>query len=285
MYVKYRVGGGSQTNIGANTITNFGNINISITGPDSSTNAIVQSSLTVTNITPAIGGGDAPSIEEIRNYISYNFASQDRAVTLNDYKAILLGMPSKFGTPSRVGVRQNQNKIEINPISYDSTGAFSGQITSVILDNIATYLSEYRMINDYVIVNPGQVIDLGFEISVVVDSTSQLSTITQIIQNVSDEFTQSTQQMGQSYYVFNLTKAISNIQGVLNVNYIKAFNKTSVGYSSDVIDQNILDTTTGEIDLSSGIINCDANQILQVRNPGVDIVVIPIVSNQITSLV
>jgi len=285
MYVKYRVGGGSSSNVGANVITSFGYLNITLNGPDAQLNGIVQGSLTVTNITPAVGGGEAPSIEELRNYISYNFAAQNRAVTLNDYKAILLGMPSKFGTPARVGVRQNQNKIEVNPITVDSSGAFDSQITSVILENIATYLSEYRMINDYVVVKPGEVVDLGFEISVVVDSTSQLSTVTQIISAVTNEFVSTNRQMGQSYYVYNLNKIISQIQGVLNLNYIKVFNETTSGYSQNTINQNILDTSTGEIDITTGILNCDENQILQLRNPNSDIVVIPVVSTPIRTLI
>ena len=284
MYVKYRVGGGTQTNVGASVIDSFGYLNIQLNGPDASLNAIVQGSLTVTNITPAIGGGDAPSIEELRNYISYNFAAQERAVTLKDYKAILLGMPSIFGTPSRVGVRQNQNKIEINPITIGTTGAFENQVTSVIMDNIATYLSEFRMANDYVLVSPGEVVDLGFEVSVLIDSANQLTTITQIIQRISDEFAATKRQMGQSYYVFNLIKAISAIQGVLNLTYIKVFNKTTIGYSQNTINQNIVDTITGEVDISSGIINCDENQILQLRNPNTDIVVIPVVSSPIRTI-
>jgi hypothetical protein len=285
MYVKYRVGGGSSSNVGANVITSFGYLNITLNGPDAQLNGIVQGSLTVTNITPAVGGGEAPSIEELRNYISYNFAAQNRAVTLNDYKAILLGMPSNFGTPARVGVRQNQNKIEVNPITVDSSGAFDSQITSVILENIATYLSEYRMINDYVVVKPGEVVDLSFEISVVVDSTSQLSTVTQIISAVTNEFVSTNRQMGQSYYVYNLNKIISQIQGVLNLNYIKVFNITTSGYSQNTINQNILDTSTGEIDITTGILNCDENQILQLRNPNSDIVVIPVVSTPIRTLI
>jgi len=285
MYIKYRVGGGTATNIGANVIDTFGYMNIALNGPDTTLNAIVQGSLTVTNITPAIGGGEAPSIEELRNYIAYNFAAQDRAVTLNDYKAILLGMPSKFGTPARVGVRQNMNKIEINPITMGASGAFDSQVTSVIMENIATYLSEYRMINDYVVVAPGEVIDLGFEISVLIDQNSQLSTITQIIQSVTNEFLASKRQMGQSYYIFNLIKIISAIQGVLNITYIKVFNKTSVGYSQNTINQSLFDTVTGEIDLSSGVINCDENQILQLRNPNTDIVVIPVASTPIRTLI
>jgi hypothetical protein len=82
-----------------------------------------------------------------------------------------------------------------------------------------------------------------------------------------------------------LNKIISQIQGVLNLNYIKVFNKTTSGYSQNTINQNILDTSTGEIDITTGILNCDENQILQLRNPNSDIVVIPVVSTPIRTLI
>jgi hypothetical protein len=285
MYVKYRIGGGTSTNVGVNVINSFGFVNVTLNGPDAVMNGLVQNSLTVTNITPAVGGSDAPSIEELRNYISYNFASQNRAVTLNDYKAILLGMSSKFGSPARVGVTQNQNKVNINALTIDTSGKYQSDITSVIMSNIATYVSEYRMINDYVLVKPGEVIDLGFEISALIDQNSQLSTITQIIQTITNEFSSTKRQMGQSYYIFNLIKSISTIPGVLNMNYLKVFNKTGAGYSSNVINQTIVNTNTNEIDITSGIINCEPNQILQLRNPDVDITVIPVTSTIVNTLI
>lgn len=285
MYIKYRIGGGTKTNIGVNVINTFGYKNITINGSDNTLNNLVQNSLTVTNITPAIGGADAPSIEELRNYISYNFASQNRAVTLNDYKAILLGMPAQFGSPARVGVTQNQNKIEINTLTIDSSNTFQNQITSVIMENIATYLSEYKMINDYVLIKAGEVIDLAFEISATIDQKNILSSTTQIIQVISKEFSTSNRHMGQSYYIFNLIKLISSVPGVLNVNYLKVFNKIDNGYSQNIINQTILNTNTNEVDISSGIINCEANQILQLRNPSLDIVVIPVPATTIKTLI
>ena len=284
MYVKYRVGGGADTNIGNGVITDFGTQFIQLNGPDAQTNAIVKGSLTVTNITPAVGGGDAPSIEELRNYISYNFAAQQRAVTLNDYKATLMGMPSQFGTPSRVGVLQNKNKVEINVITTDSDGSFQNIASSALMDNIATYLSEFRMINDYVLVKPGEVIDLGIEISVLVDQGNQVDTVTQTIQTIKNSFNPSKLQMGQSFYIGTLIKAITGTPGILHLNYIKIFNKVGGAYSNNIISQNIVDVTTNEVDITSGLIACKTNQILQLRNPDTDIVIIPIVSTPIRAI-
>jgi hypothetical protein len=89
LFVRYRVGGGKDSNLGVNVITNVDDVEFNVSGPVASVNSQVVGSLRVVNITPAVGGADAPTIEEIRNMVSYNFAAQNRAVTLNDYKSLI----------------------------------------------------------------------------------------------------------------------------------------------------------------------------------------------------
>lgn len=277
LYIKYRVGGGSGTNVGVGTINTVGQVAVKLNGPDATTNAIVQGSLTVTNVVPAIGGNDAPSIEELRHYIGYNFAAQERAVTLNDYKTIMLGMPSKFGIPTKVAVTQSQNKVNVALLTTDTNGFLSELVSSIIMENVASYLSRYRMLNDYVIVKPAQVIDLGFEVSVTVNAGSQVNVVSAIASAISDEFASSNQDLGKSYLIGNLVRLITQINGVLNVNYIKVYNKVGGEYSSSSIDSSlILDPTTNEIDVSSGAIKIGAEQILQLKDAQNDIRVVPV---------
>ena len=277
IYIKYRIGGGSGTNVGVGTITNVGQVAMKINGPNPQINSIVQGSLSITNVTPAIGGNDAPSIEELRNYIAYNFAAQNRAVTLNDYKAIILGMPSKYGVPSKTSVTQIQNKIHVGVLTNDINGKLTEGVSSIILQNLSNYLSRYRMINDTVVVKPAQIINLGFEISILVDSGSQISAVSNITTILKSEFDQTNLQLGQSYLMGNLIKKITQVPGVLNVSYIKAFNKVGGEYSSSSLDNlQILNTNTNEIDLTNGAINVSGEQILQLKFPETDIVIIPV---------
>ena len=100
IFVEYRVGGGKSSNVGAGAINSLGIIDFVVSGPSPQINQNVAASLSVTNITSAIGGADQMSVEEIRNYISFNFAAQNRAVTVNDYLSKLRLMPSAFGRTS-----------------------------------------------------------------------------------------------------------------------------------------------------------------------------------------
>jgi hypothetical protein len=276
MYIKYRVGGGVDSNVGLgiiNTVTNAVMVN---RGPNAQTVASIQSSLRCINTTPAVGGAEAPTIEELRYYIGYNFAAQNRAVTLEDYKTLVTLMPSIFGSPARVGVMQDQNKIVIHLLSYDQNGNLDNSISSVLMDNIATYLSEYRMFNDYVQIQPGEVIDIAIQASVLMSQDNYLNTVAAIIANVSDLFTSSTMVMGQSMYTGAIMQAINNTSGVLNVTSLSIVNMVGGNYSSNTTSQPLSDVTNNIIDTSDGIIYVDENQVLQLRFPTTDIIITPI---------
>lgn len=85
LFVRYRTGGGSSSNIGATVLTQLGSYNLHVNGSNQVYNQTVQRSLQVNNPIPAIGGNDGLSVEQIRQLIKYNFSSQERDVSLTDY--------------------------------------------------------------------------------------------------------------------------------------------------------------------------------------------------------
>ncbi len=113
MFVKYRVGGGADSNIGPNVLKSLGEVFMITTGEDSVINENVRNSLVVNNPIPAIGGKEQPSLNEIRNLVKYNFSAQERCVTIKDYLSRITLMPGKFGIPFRTGVWEQRNKINI----------------------------------------------------------------------------------------------------------------------------------------------------------------------------
>ena len=150
LFIQYRVGGGLESNVGVNVINTVGNVLFDVNGASSEIANAVRNSIQCTNVTAAIGGANPPSVEEVRNLVTFNFSSQNRAVTIPDYKARIALMPGEFGTPFRCGVFEEQNKIKIYTVGLDSKGRLSNQSTTTLQNNIATYLSDYRMINDYI---------------------------------------------------------------------------------------------------------------------------------------
>ena len=272
LFVKYRIGGGKDSNLGVNVITGIDTVEFNINGPLSSTNTQVEQSLRVTNVTPAVGGADQPTIEEIRNMISYNFAAQNRAVTLNDYKSLIETMPSTYGAPAKVNVMEENNKIRIKLLSYDERGNLTDTVSNTLKNNILSYLSEYRMINDYLDIVSGEVIDLGLEVDIFIDKNeSQTDVIKSTIEWIIEFFRIEKRKMGDPLMVGQLSKTIGNISGVENVVEIKVFNKTGGEYSSAQVAQPYKDTLTKEIRQSDNVVFMKNNQIFQIRFPNKDI--------------
>jgi len=251
MFVQYRVGGGANTNLGSNTLKTVNLVDMFVNGSDNSVNNLVKRSLTVNNPVPALGGRDEPSVDEIRNLVRYNFASQNRAVTIKDYQARISLMPGEFGVPFRSGVFEEQNKILVYILGLDGSGKLTNTSTSTLKNNISDYLADYRMINDYVVIGDGQIVNLGFEFDLLVEKeypTSQI--ISNVITTVTDFMDIHKRHMGENIYLGPLIESVNNVGGVTNVMDIRIFNKVGNGkYSLNEIEQPYLDEDTKQIDL------------------------------------
>jgi hypothetical protein len=272
LFIQYRVGGGLSTNMGVNVINQIGTVSFFVNGPSEATNTAVIGSLICNNVTAAIGGANAPTTEEVRNFVSFNFAAQKRAVTIQDYEALLRNMPAQFGAPAKVSITENNNKIEIKLLSYDSSGSLTSIVSNTLMQNIANYLSNYRMMNDYISVMSAEVIDLSINVSVVLQATQNSGQIiSDIINNVSNYFNPLSRQMGQNVYLSELKSIIQSQNGVITVTGIDVFNNVGGQYSSSQTSMAYLDSETKQIQPVDDTIFAEPSQIYQIRYPNKDI--------------
>jgi len=272
LFVQYRVGGGLATNLGVNVINQVGTVSFFVNGPSQQTNSSVINSLRCTNPIAAIGGANAPNVEEVRNYVTYNFAAQKRAVTVNDYEAILRTMPSQFGAPAKVSITENNNKIQINLLSYDTSGKLTPLVSNTLRQNVATYLSNYRMMNDYVVVGSAEVIDLAVEVFVVLDASQNSGQIvTDVVNKIGDYFNPQVRQLGQNVYLSELKSIIQNQNGVITVTEMVVENKVGTQYSSSQTSMAYADPELKIIRPVDDTIFAEPNQVYQIRYPQKDI--------------
>jgi hypothetical protein len=273
MFISYRVGGGAAANLGPNVLNTINTVNMTVNGNNQNINNSVRNSLTVNNPLPAIGGRDEPSVEEIRNMVRYNFSSQNRAVTIKDYQVRIGMMPGEFGVPFRVGVLENQNKISAYILSLDASGKLLNQSTSTLKENIATYLSNYRMINDYVEVRDGKVINIAVDCGIFIDKQyPQSQIISQVIQNIQSYMDIKNFEMGETIYISQLIENINNVGGVLNVIDLKLFNKVGGNYSLNEISQPLIDAETREINVSQNYaLIGDPVSLFEIKFPSIDV--------------
>lgn len=272
LFIKYRTGGGSRTNVGANILTSVTDINMIVNGVNTTKNLKVKSSLKVNNPLPALGGRDELSVEEIRNLIKYNFASQNRCITLKDYYSRIRLMSGNFGSPYRAAVAKNDNKIEVIICGIDESGKLTNNSTTTLKENIAEYLSKYRSINDYVIVRDGKILNLGVEVTLYVNKLSdKIEILKTAVQQITTHF-ESEKNFGTNIYLANLIESLNNIGNVFNVTSIKIFNKVGGNYSVNQTSMAYLDSTTKEIDLSGHqTLFAEYDEIFEIKFPSSDI--------------
>ena len=273
LFVKYRVGGGTDTNLGQGVLNSKGNMTIMVNGADQTKNNAVKTSLKVNNPLPALGGRDVPSVEEIRNLVRYNFSSQNRAVTIKDYLTRVALMDGKFGAPFRTGVFEEQNKIKVYVMGLDGDGKLNNSSTSTLKENIATYLSDYRMLNDYVEVTNARIVNLGFQIDLFIDKKySQSQIIAQVISNVNSYMDINNFDMGENIYLSNLIETINNVAGVLNVIDLRVYGLVGGNYSINEISQPYIDSVTKQIDVTDNYtLFGDPTTMFEIKYPNTDI--------------
>ena len=272
LFIQYRIGGGQATNIGVNTINQVGTISFFVNGPSESINTTVVNSLRVNNVTAAVGGANPPTTEEVRQYVSFNFAAQNRAVTVNDYESILRTMPSQFGAPGKVSITEENNKIKVKMLSYDTSGNLTETNSNTLKNNIANYLSNYRMINDYISVETASVIDLSVNVDVVLDaSQNQGAIVSKIIDIISNYFSPLNRQLGQNVFVSEIRRLIQAENGVVSISDIQFINNVGGQYSSSQTSQRYSDPAIRQIELVADTIFAEPTQIYQIRFPNKDI--------------
>lgn len=204
----------------------------------------VRNTLTVDNPTPSYGGKDAPSNEEIRYLIKYNASSQNRCVTLKDYYARISQIHPKYGCPFRHSVVEENNKVVVYTLGLDYQGKLKSELSEVVGDNIKEYLKEYKMVNDFVEIRSGKIINLAFDCYIYVDKAYDSSeVINRVITLIQDYMDIRRHIMGEDIFLGDLEKEISKEDGVVNLIALRCYNKIGKqnGYSDDEINQTMVD--------------------------------------------
>jgi hypothetical protein len=274
LFVQYRIGGGLASNLGINTINQIGTVSFAVNGPSETANKSVINSLQCNNVTAAIGGANQPTLDDVRNMVSFNFAAQNRAVTVNDYNSIIRTMPSQFGAPAKVAITEENNKIRIKMLSYDTSGSLTNVVSNTLKQNVANYLSNYRMINDYISIEAAETIDLAVTVDVVLDnSQNQGAIVAKTIQIVGEFFNPLVRELGQNVNISELRRLIQTENGVVSISDISFFNQVGGQYSSSQTSMPYSDVVNRQIQPTADTLFATPTQIYQIRYPNKDITV------------
>lgn len=240
MFIMYRKGGGTVSNMGVGSIKNIVEGNYVLRGTDGGKKTNVKRSIEVNNLSPSVSGKDMPSNEEIRYLIKYHNAAQERCVTIKDYIDRVMKMPAKYGCPFRVSGSEENNKVMLYFLGINQDKTLSVELPDILCRNLENYLSEYRSINDFVEMKSGRIINLQFEVDLFIDKNYNPS---DVIFNVSsairDYMDVNKHQMGDDIFVGDIEKEISKVDGVANLIDLRVYNVYGEGYSQDRTTQEI----------------------------------------------
>lgn len=281
VFILYRVGGGKSSNVAEGAINYISKLNAELRGDDSATRNAVKGSIAVVSTSPSVSGKDMPSEKEIKYLIKYNSGAQNRCVCLKDYVSRVLQMPPKYGTPFRVGAAEENNKIMIYLLGLDYLGHLDGTLPLTLIENVTDYLSKYRMINDYIEVKSGKIINLSFDIDLFIDKNYNKSDVVlQVIETVKDYMDINKHLMGDDIFVGDIEKEISKVDGVLSIINLDVWNMhNGKEYSgtriSQEVEETVNDSEKSKLDLeaSDGVIYSEGDTMLEIKYPEEDITV------------
>jgi len=253
--VEYLVGGGATSNVPANSITQLSSGTVTFFGSnlDATLQSTVRDSLAFNNLKPATGGGDGDTNEDIRQNAIAQYPTQLRTVTKDDYAIRALSLPSKYGVVSKVYVTQDAS---ISPNRRTPEGSYDTNLLSLYLlsknttgklsiadpalkQNLITYLGEYRMLTDAVVIKDAFIINIGVNFDVILQPNfNNRVVLNNCINALIDYFDIDKWQLIQPILINNVKNVLDNIDGVQTVKKLEIVNKvgTNENYSEFAYD-------------------------------------------------
>ena len=275
--VEYNYGGKVEDNVASNSITGFARkvYTISTEGLDATKKASAESSIKITNETPASGGSSSETLTQIKENASAYFNAQNRAVTKADYITRAYSLPQKYGNIAKAFIVQDeqlelQGQLQVidgqivdsrtatkqpNPLAlnmyllgYDVNKNLVG-LNKAVKQNLKTYLSQYRIMTDAINIKDGYIINIGVKFNIIVKrGYNKNDVLFKAIQKAKQFFAPDKWQMNQPIVLSDLAYQISLVDGVVslvapevnnpNRDLILIENKHSKqnGYSGNVYD-------------------------------------------------
>lgn len=257
--IEYLTGGGVTANAPAGTLNNLNTSTLSFLNNNllTGTANYVFNSVSVNNLLAADGGGDGNTPEQIRQNSLLQFQTQQRNVTQDDYLVRTLSLPSQYGTISKAYIEtpkvsnllsgQMPATLDLYVLSQDLDGHL---VTSspALKQNLSTYLSQYRIVNDSINIKDAFIINIGVDFEIIVLPNYNSNNILFLCINaLQTYFNLNNWQVNQPILLRDLYLLLDAIEGVQTIKNVSVVNKvgTDLGYSQYSYD--ILGATVNNI--------------------------------------
>ncbi len=197
--------------------------------------SLVVTSVEVHNPEQILGDLEIPDTDEIIVRAKNQFASQNRAVTMQDYKSMVYSMPAKFGAIKRCAVAVDKDSFKRNISLYVTSEDLSGNLTDCNLtlkNNLKTWIEHYRMMADTFDILDARIINIGIDYQVVTDGSYTSSEAITVCNREISEYFRIHPELGEALYLNDIYKLLGNLDFVVDVTDVSVRNMEGEQYST-----------------------------------------------------
>lgn len=267
----YRFNDLNTNNVSSNNLNTVASKIIEFDNEDALSEALkipVIDSLEVNNESAISAGTSDLTNEELKVRAKNYYASQNRAVTKQDYESIIYNMPSKFGSVKRVNIvndpSSTNRKISMYVISENNNGKLA-QTNSAVKNNIKFWLQGYKMLNDSIEIFDTKIINIGIDFQISISPNYNASSVILAAKNKLLSDYSLNMYIGEPIYLSQIYSILAKVDGVLDVKKVKIYNKSGGAYSTTSINMKDLQSSDGTY------YKCPQNAIFELKYSNDDI--------------
>jgi len=274
LLVTFRVNTTENVNTSSNTITTVESAVLRFNSPESLSQTKindVRSSLEVNNNESIVGDITLPSSDEIKIRSQANFATQNRAVTKQDYISVVYNMPPKFGSIKRASISEdtesyNQRNLNLYIISEDSNEKLV-QTNNTIKQNLKTWLNQYKMINDTVDILNAKIVNFGVKYTAkAMPDVNKYLVLDDANRAIRDFFADRFLEIGEPILITDIFGVLKNVGTVLDVTDVELYIQTGGDYADPPF-------TIDEFLSADGTVIAPSNDVIfELKYPNKDII-------------
>ena len=265
--VVFRSNTNQNSNAAANSITEvtspilvFENMNTL----QSSKITSVRDGLEVNNAKPIVGDVTLPTTDELKRRAIDSFATQNRAVTKQDYVSMAYAMPNKFGAVKRCSVIRDRNSFKRNlnmyVISENSNGNLI-QCSQTLKENLKTWLNRVKMVNDTIDILDAYIVNFAVECKVTGEFGKNKFDVKRQTEEEIRKFFAVKMDIGEPIVLTDIFRRIKDLTSVKDVVDIKIVPKVG-GIFSDVNYD-----FAGNMSCDARLVSVPVDHILEMRYP------------------
>ncbi len=261
----------SNTNAAAGALKSIVSAKLEFNDPLAINNSIkqqIKNSLEVANEEAIVGDTKLLNSKDLKTLATTSYAAQSRAVTKEDYTALIYKMPGEFGRIKKANIVRDQDSFKRNlnlyVISMDDKG-YLVPTNIVVKQNTKIWLNKNRMINDSIDILDAKIVNFGIDFDIIADlETNKYDVLVACKNALINQFLR-TRDIGEPLFYSDITRTLKDINGVLDVVRVKIYNKSGGLYSGVSYDMDKYLSPDGIF------INAPDNAIFELKFPNTDI--------------